>query len=205
MCIKYLPSVIFLNIFPDNEYHLNEEKNNRVSDSYQEERSTIMGIVLNADEAFEMAEQIERNGAKFYRRAAGQTGDSTARQKLLKLAAMEDEHKKTFAAMRADLSEKERMETAFDPDSELTLYTRAMADKNVFDVHVDPSSILTGKETLEDILKTAIGLEKDSIAFYMGIREMIPEKLGKDRIDWIIKEEMGHIATLSEQMRMLKK
>ena len=29
-----------------------------------------MSIVFNADEILEMAEQIERNGAKFYRRAS---------------------------------------------------------------------------------------------------------------------------------------
>ena len=29
-----------------------------------------MGVTFNADEVFEMAEQIERNGAKFYRAAA---------------------------------------------------------------------------------------------------------------------------------------
>ena len=59
-----------------------------------------MGIEFNADEIFEIAEQIERNGAGFYRRAAEAVEDSQKRRILLDLASREDEHEKTFAAMR---------------------------------------------------------------------------------------------------------
>jgi rubrerythrin len=87
-----------------------------------------------------------------------------------------------------------------DPYGEAILYVRGMADGHVFDVRKDPSERLTGKETMEDILRTAIGLEKDSIVFYLGIKEIVPERLSKQRIDDIIKEEMGHIAILSQEM-----
>jgi len=163
-----------------------------------------MSIPFSADEIFEMAEQIERNGSRFYRRATRGFTDSRARQLLLDLAIMEDEHEKVFAAMRADLSEQEREPTAMDPYGEAVLYLRGMADGQLFDVKADPSEQLTGKETMEDILTTAIGLEKDSIVFYLGIREMVPERLGKHRIDDIIKEEMGHIAVLSKELASLK-
>ncbi|MCH7559530.1 MAG: rubrerythrin, partial [Planctomycetes bacterium] len=61
-----------------------------------------MVMPFNADEVFEMAEQIERNGAKFYRAAAKKFPELS--QVLSDLAVMEDEHEKTFAAMRAELS-----------------------------------------------------------------------------------------------------
>jgi len=164
-----------------------------------------MSITFNADEVFEMAEEIERNGAKFYRRAAEKTADSGARDRLLGLAVMEDGHEKTFTAMRADLSVKESMSRAFDPDNEAVQYLRVMADDKVFDLKADPSAKLTGQETTEEIYQTAIGLEKDSIVFYQGIKEIIPEKMGKDKIDLIIREEMGHITLLSEQLTSLRK
>jgi len=82
---------------------------------------------------------------------------------------------------------------------------RGMADGALFDVKADPSAQLTGKETMEDILKTAIGLEKDSVVFYLGVKEIVPERLSKQRIDDIIKEEMGHIAALSKGMAGLTK
>jgi len=159
-----------------------------------------MGMVFNADEVFEMAEQMERNGAKFYRRAAAGSADSARKETLLGLAAMEDEHEKTFQAMRAELTRQEQRPTTYDPYGEAAQYLRAMADSRVFDLKSDPSAGLTGKESVEEILRTAIGLERDSIVFYLGMKEMVPEGLGKDNIDEIIKQEMGHITSLSEQL-----
>ncbi len=163
-----------------------------------------MSIEFNADEIFEIAEQIERNGARFYRKAAGSAPDPKRRQLLLGLAVMEDDHEKEFASMRADLQEQQRIETAYDPSGDAVLYLRAFAEGHVFNVRADPSELLTGQETMEDILHTAIGLEKDSIAFYVGIKEIVPERLGKGKIDGIIKEEMSHVTTLSRELAALK-
>jgi rubrerythrin len=162
-----------------------------------------MSIPPTADEVFGMAEQIERNGSRFYRRAAQGFTDSRARELLLDLAIAEDEHEKVFAAMSAELSQQEREPRALDPYGEAIRYFREMADGHVFDVREDPSARLTGKETMEDILRMAIGLEKDSIVFYLGLKEIVPEKLSKQRIDDIIKEEMGHIAALSKGLASL--
>ena len=159
-----------------------------------------MSIRYSADEVFEMAEQIERNGAKFYRRAAELASEDTPRALMSELAAKEDSHQRTFTGMRGDLSAEERKEMVFDPDNELDLYLRAMADKHVFDVSVDPSERLTGGEKLEDILQMAIGLEKDSIVFYLGLKQMVPERFGRDRLDGIIREEYGHISTLAAKL-----
>jgi len=49
----------------------------------------------------------------------------------------------------------------------------------------------------------AIGLEKDSIAFYVGIKEAIPAGWGgwgQDKIAAIIREEMGHIRLLGQKL-----
>ena len=93
-----------------------------------------MSIDFNADEVFEMAEQIERNGAKFYRKAADKTSDAATKQELLDLAEMEDQHEKTFAAMRSELSGPEMAVTVFDPEGDAGRYLRAMADGHVFDL-----------------------------------------------------------------------
>ena len=50
------------------------------------------------------------------------------------------------------------------------------------------------------MLRMAIGLEKDSIVFYLGLKELVPERLGKGRLDGIIQEEYGHINSLSAKM-----
>ena len=159
-----------------------------------------MSIKFSADEIFEMAEELERNGAKFYRQAAKNFKEPVKKELLLSLAEMEDQHEVTFESMRGQLSDAEREVTTYDPDHEAAMYLRAMADGHVFDVKQPPSEKLSGNESFSDILKIAIGCEKDSIVFYLGLRDLVPAKEGKDKIDAIIREEMGHISLLNKQL-----
>lgn len=153
---------------------------------------------FNADDVFEMAEQIERNGAAFYRKAADQVTDADAKTFLLDLAAMEDDHEKTFAAMRKDLSDKEKYATVFDPNGDAEAYLKALADTRVFfDKEIDTTSLKT-------ILTAAIQAEKDSIVFYVGMKEMVPAALGQARLDSIIKEEMSHIRLISKRLTAIR-
>ena len=158
-----------------------------------------MNYDFNADEILKMAEQIEKNGAAFYRECAGNVGDPAAVKLLQELAAMEDEHEKTFADIRSQLSAEERASTTFDPNGEAVLYLKALADTKVFfEKTIDTSN-------MEEILKEAITAEKDSIVFYLGMKDLIPEDLGAYIVDEIIKEEMSHIRLLSRELVALKK
>jgi rubrerythrin len=153
-----------------------------------------MSYDFNADDIFEMALQMERNGAKFYKDAAAGLGESKSQGFLLDLARMEEAHEKTFAKLREDLSGSEKDATVFDPSGESVLYLKALADTRVFfEKKVDVSSF-------KEILKAAITAEKDSIVFYLGMKDLVPEKLGKTRIDDIIREEMGHIQILAKKI-----
>ena len=153
-----------------------------------------MSVTFNADEVFEMAEQIERNGAKFYRDAAESVAAYSNKDLLLSLSKMEEEHEKTFQSMRNSLTSAEKASTVFDPTGEASLYLRALADTRVFfEKEIDVTS-------LKKILKSAIEAEKDSIVFYLGMKEAVPEKYGKGRLDEIIKEEMGHVRLLSRKL-----
>ena len=159
-----------------------------------------MTIPFNADEIFEIAEQIEQNGASFYRRASTLVKDADTRELLLELAAMEDQHLATFQSMRAALSKRDWKPT-FDPNGEAEMYLRAIADVQIFNVKEDPATMLSGDETPREMLGLAIDREKDSVIFYQELREIIPPKLGKDRLDRIIGEELRHITILNEELR----
>jgi len=164
----------------------------------------MMSVTFNAIEIFEIAERIERNGVQFYRKAAEGLSDQDLRQTLLDLADMEAEHEETFANMRKQISYKERELITFDPENEMTLYLQAIANGHVFDLKKDPSEQLTGKETVEDVLKLAIEAEKDSIVFYVGLQNFVPAKAGKDKVEEIIKEEMDHIVELNQRLEAWK-
>jgi len=162
-----------------------------------------MGVSFNADEVFEIAQQIERNGAKFYRRAAEILSEKEAQKVLRGLAAMEDRHLVVFTAMREKLEAEERTPTVFDPDGEAALYLDALANARIFDMSADASAKLGAKSKGADIFRTAIGIEKDSVVFYLGMQDLVPAKLGKDQIGRIIREEMGHITILSKELAKL--
>lgn len=156
-----------------------------------------MSFDFNADEIFEMALEIERNGAKFYRSAAENISDSDKKQLLLQLAAMEDEHEETFNKMKKQLSTDEKVVATFDPQGDAEGYLRALADTRVFyEKKIDNTS-------LKEIFKAAITAEKDSIVFYLGMKDVVPAHLGRNRLDDIIKEEMDHIRLLSNELLAL--
>ena len=150
-----------------------------------------------AKEVFEMAIQIEKNGAAFYRRAAQLREDVSDKSFLESLADMEDRHKETFEGMKQQISDLEKTQTVFDPHEELLLYLKAMADSHGGEGNPDILSLFNGKETMEEIISTAIDLEKESILFYIGLADMVPAKYGRDKISGIINEEKNHVAQLS--------
>ena len=153
-----------------------------------------MSFDFSADEVFEMAEQLEQNGAKFYRDSAAAITEEKNKKILLGLAAMEDEHEKIFAEMRATLTSGERESTTFDPEEETLAYLKALVDTRVFfKKEIDTSS-------MKEILKAALVAEKDSIVFFMGLKEMVPKNLGKNRLEGIIKEEMSHIKLIGTML-----
>jgi len=162
-----------------------------------------MGITFNADEIFEMAEEIERNGAKFYRQAAQKTGDEKTRKMFLDMAAMEDTHLEKFEQMRKELTTRETEPTIFDPDNQAIMYLRTVAASHGYEGRISPQKELTGAETTAEILRTAINSEKESVVFYTGLKEIVPPKAGKDRVEEIIKEELSHITTLAERLNAL--
>jgi rubrerythrin len=159
---------------------------------------------FNAGEVFKMAVRIEEGGAAFYSKAAELQSDEENKKFLEKLAAMEDTHRSSFLKMSDDVLEAETTEQVFDPDGEAELYLAAMVDGHGGEGSPAAADALTGKETMEDILKIAIGLEKESILFYLGIKDMVPPNLGKDKVDSIIEEERRHVIQLSGLLKKIK-
>ncbi len=157
-----------------------------------------MSFSYNADNIFEMAEEIERNGAKFYKDAAAMIKEPEIQKLLNSLSAMEIDHEKTFSEMRTKLKREEKGSTAFDPYNEESGYLKSLADTKVFyDKEIDLTSP-------REVLKAAITAEKESILFYLGMKGFVPESFGKKWIDEIIEEEKKHIILLSSHLIALK-
>jgi len=158
---------------------------------------------FNADEVLAMAEQIERNGAAFYRRAAEVVADAAVRVRLSELAEWESGHEQLFASMRAGLTPAENAGLTFDPDGDAALYLRVMADRHVFNVSKDSTALLSGQETPQQVLEIAMAFERDSILFFQAMEGVVPPSVGRDRIRALINEEVGHVAFLSREQTRL--
>jgi rubrerythrin len=164
-----------------------------------------MAYNFSADEVFAIAEQIEVNGGKFYRQAAEVVDNGSTRKTLQDLAAMEDEHELFFAGLRAELEAAEGEPLTFDPEGEAATYLKAFADGHVFEADKDSTWKFTGEEQPEDVLRIAIRFEKDAIVYFLGLKDLVAERLGKGKIDALIKEEQRHIVILTRELTALKK
>jgi rubrerythrin len=156
-----------------------------------------MAFNFTADEVFEMAEHLEREGTAFYNAAAESVGQGKLQDLFYTLAEWEVRHEKIFAGLRKDLTAKEQSVITFDPESESARYLKTLVDGMVSFEHTLKA------ESPKEILIAAIESEKDAVSFYTAMRNAVPEALGKSRIDKIIEEEAAHVRILDEQLGKL--
>jgi len=159
-----------------------------------------MTLTFTAEEILDIAERMERNGAAFYRAAADLVDDPALRLKLNELAGMEDAHERAFAAIRGALPPSDN-DPAAKGGEDVGPYLRAMADASSFDRSMDPMDLAQSNASLEALLKVAIELEKESILFYLGLRELVADAATRERLDEILREEREHVAILAAMLR----
>ena len=153
---------------------------------------------FNAEEVLEIACQIERNGATFYRTAADLVTMAESRELLIKLAEMEAGHEDVFADMK---SRTEEFDNFFsDPDGTAVMYLQAIANNHVFVSDQKPEDIFPADATAREVLRTALNAEFASIAFFQGILEHMPEGFGRDKLRSVIMEEQEHVVIINKKI-----
>jgi rubrerythrin len=154
---------------------------------------------INADYLLQMAERIERNGTDFYRMAATYVRDARTSQLLLQLAGMEAQHEHIFAEMRRRLA-AQHSSLELDPESETSMYLKGLLAGRFFDIHTRPADFLRSNDSPREVLLTAIGLEKETVVFYEGVKRVMCED-DKPVMETVLREEMGHISQLARALR----
>ena len=159
-----------------------------------------MTVALNAFEVFEIAVQVERNGTKFYRKAAELFDESDIRTLFIDLADWETRHEQVFLDMGKQLVKLNKKTRTIDPEKK-EFDPKLMACLGVFGSGSEPIHRLRSVENSSEVLKRAIEKEKDSITFYEGLKDFIPNRSDKKKIDDIIEEEMHHIEILNQALK----
>ncbi len=160
---------------------------------------------FNATEVFEMAIRIEENGAAFYRKAAAFKKSRVDKEFFETLARVEDRHMRSFKTMQKDISELKKNQPGSGAEEELPLYLEAMADAHGGEGNALRLDRLTGREPIEEVISMAISLEKESILFYLGLKDIVPPRYGQKKIDDIITEEKKHIVQLNDFLKIAQK
>jgi len=161
-----------------------------------------MSDLFNLDEVYAIAVQIESHGEDFYRLAAQRHAKGETADLLNRMAVMEAGHKQTFEQLRAAAARRPAPATELLLDG--SLYMAAIADGFRLEGSPSVAEELTGRETIEEMLRLALELEKQSVLFYLGLKDIAPHS-ARDAIQGIIEEEKRHIATLGQELKSRKK
>lgn len=163
-----------------------------------------MSLIFNADEVFKIGVQIEKNGREFYLAAASKVTDPDLKKLFTSLADWEKKHVSTFEEFRSALPSTIKNENIYDPENTIHLYLKSVADSTVFVQGIDTDEMIASCKSPVDILKKALGFEKDSVVFYSSMKSITPENLGKVDLDKIILEELNHIGMLTKEINKLE-
>jgi rubrerythrin len=161
-----------------------------------------MFVFGTADDVFAMAVRIEENGHAFYAGAAEMTEEPQAKELFEELARMEEGHVLAFKALRG-LLPGSGSEPVWDPEGLAESYLQATADTHIFTQEAAQTRLAAVK-TPSEALDMALQFEKDSIAFFIGMKEILPDVEGRGKIDALINQEMDHYRMITAAKKRLE-
>jgi rubrerythrin len=167
-----------------------------------EQKEALMFVFGTADDVFTMAVRIEENGKTFYTGVAESNDDPHIKKLFEDLAAMEDGHIAQFKALRSKLAGSFPADAVWDPEGLAEAYLQSTADTHVFTLEA-ASERLKQVTSAQQALDVALQFEKDSVAFFVGMKEILPDPSGKVEIDQLIHAEMDHIRMISTAKKEL--
>jgi rubrerythrin len=151
---------------------------------------------FNAWDAFKIAIGLEENGLNFYKQAAKKFSGPIA-DLFNSLAQEEEIHKSIFTNFLESLPPEQA--TIYDPENETDDYLKMMARLNVFkNAPADVEKLLAGITTVQEALKLAMTFEKDSIVFFVQLKNASDTLSDGVSVDRLILEEARHLRKLAK-------
>lgn len=161
--------------------------------------------MYNAEDIYNIGVEVEKNGQAFYAEAAKVAKDEDSKKLLEELANWELGHVSLFDELKNELPSDVRSgEDLFDIDNDVAKYFKAAADSHVFKKGVDIKKMVNEINDTLGIFKMALRFEKDSVVLYQGMKNLVSESMGKNKVDKLIDEEMIHVSMMQERIAQLK-
>ena len=150
-------------------------------------------------EVLEMALQTERLGYQFYTAMAEKFKQDTGLLKLFNtLAAKEKVHERIFGDLQEKVSRSKPEPVQWE---EVSDYMRAFVESQFFLGKGKSLPSMEGIKTVKDAVDFAMGFEKETLLYFVGLRAVVGEK---GPVDEVIKEEQSHITWLQRFKQELK-
>jgi len=150
-----------------------------------------------ADEIFEIAEDIEREGQMFYQRAAERACSARCKELFSELADAEANHILALRAVRKQVIDDRDDELRNNEDPAIKLYLRVVARGAVFGRPEDMEQALKACETEDGVLALAINKELDAILYLNEMKSLVQTEEALKALDIIIAEERSHVTDLA--------
>lgn len=155
-----------------------------------------MEVIPDVRDLFEIAEQVENQGAELYTKLSQASPDASTREALRTLATMELDHRHVFSGMKVNLTAGQEAREVPDSVIGAVKFWKYASQSRFLDVESELARQFTGRETKGEAFRKAINFERDTIVFYVGLRDMFQNPSDRETIDQIIREELGHIIWL---------
>jgi rubrerythrin len=156
-----------------------------------------MADLFKANDIVLAAIEIEKRGEKFYLHLVDQAEDTKIRKAFEHLAREEVKHKVLFEDLYTRLG-KATLPARSD-EKEFLTYLNALIDSHPLFRFKDLEEMKEHIASRKDALQMAIQFEKESILFFMEMREFVPDS-EKKFITHCIEEERDHLRRLTEML-----
>ncbi len=160
-----------------------------------------MGILFSGRELINIGIRIEKNGAAFYDTLADCAQKAPVKSLYRQLAAKEREHVGAFEKMLGSVGEYQPPETFTD---EYEAYLKALVDSLVFTDEKQACDLARKMRGDAEAIQTALTAEKDSILFYVEMRDLVSAS-ERHVVDRLIAEEKAHMRELTKLEKSLGK
>jgi len=152
------------------------------------------------DEILEMAVQTEKLGYQFYTGMADKFKKDAGLVKLFTtLASKEKTHERTFTNLKETVSKSGIEPVEWE---EISNYLRAFVESEFFLGRGKSLPTMDHLKTVPEVVKFALGFEKETLLYFMELRSIVKEKAA---VDAVIDEEKDHIVWLDQFRKGLAK
>jgi rubrerythrin len=157
-----------------------------------------MAGIFSASDVLTAAQEIEQRGKVFYTRLAETAIEPQLADTFRFLAQEEEKHWQVFHDLARRVGEVEL--PAWATEEEYVEYLTALIDAHALFRLGDMDALRRFGGGREEALAAAMGFEKDTIVFFLEMRELVPQG-EKAAVDACVAEERRHLRLLAGLLR----